>query len=139
MTRRLALVVFVLFLLAPHPAIGAEPSTQPFRLAPATDLALSGLAESPPHLYASGSRYSSPLSGRSIVHSAQAARSPSRRGPSATTSTAGASTSPSLSPSASLTGLSANWAIPVVAPGATTPIRHPYRRHPCASTATACA
>jgi len=48
MTRRLALVALVLLLLTPRPAVGDELSTQPFRLAPATDLALSGLEESRP-------------------------------------------------------------------------------------------
>ena len=48
MARRLALVTFVLLLLTSRPAVGDESSTQPFRLAPATDLALSGLEESHP-------------------------------------------------------------------------------------------
>ena len=47
-TKRLALVVLALLLLAPRPAVGVESSTRPFRLAPATDLALSGPKESHP-------------------------------------------------------------------------------------------
>ena len=46
MTRRLTLVAFALLLFAPCLAVGDESSTQSFRRAPTTDLALSGLKAS---------------------------------------------------------------------------------------------
>ena len=48
MIRRLALVALALILLAPRPAVRAESSTQPFRLASATDRILSDLEERRP-------------------------------------------------------------------------------------------
>jgi hypothetical protein len=46
MTRRLGLAAVALLLLAPGAAVGVESSTQPFRLAPAPELALSGPEDS---------------------------------------------------------------------------------------------
>lgn len=42
MTRRFSILALLLRLFAPRPAVGEEPSTDPFRLASAADLALVG-------------------------------------------------------------------------------------------------